>query len=60
VTEEILYVASWYPGCVELDGKLRFRYESLSPPWFAYTLFNAQLTLSYPLGERGCASDGLC
>lgn len=28
---------------------LRLRYESLSPPWLAHTLFNAQLTLSYPL-----------
>jgi membrane protease YdiL (CAAX protease family) len=28
---------------------LRLRYESLSPAWLAHTLFNAQLTLSYPL-----------
>ncbi|OKO80962.1 hypothetical protein AC630_14980 [Bradyrhizobium sp. AS23.2] len=28
---------------------LRFRYESLSPGWLAHALFNAQLTLSYPL-----------
>lgn len=28
---------------------LRLRYESLSPAWLAHILFNAQLTLSYPL-----------
>ena len=28
---------------------LRLRYESLTPAWLAHTLFNAQLTLSYPL-----------
>jgi membrane protease YdiL (CAAX protease family) len=28
---------------------LRLRYESLSPAWLAHALFNAQLTLSYPL-----------
>lgn len=28
---------------------LRLRYESLSPAWLVHTLFNAQLTLSYPL-----------
>ncbi|HXH45661.1 MAG TPA: type II CAAX endopeptidase family protein [Bradyrhizobium sp.] len=28
---------------------LRLRFESLSPAWLAHTLFNAQLTLSYPL-----------
>jgi membrane protease YdiL (CAAX protease family) len=28
---------------------LRLRYESLSPAWLAHTLFNGQLTLSYPL-----------
>jgi membrane protease YdiL (CAAX protease family) len=28
---------------------LRMRYESLTPAWLAHALFNAQLTLSYPL-----------
>jgi membrane protease YdiL (CAAX protease family) len=28
---------------------LRLRYESLSAPWLAHALFNARLTLSYPL-----------
>jgi membrane protease YdiL (CAAX protease family) len=28
---------------------LRLRYESLSPAWLAHALFNAQLTLFYPL-----------
>jgi hypothetical protein len=28
---------------------LRLRFESLSPAWLAHALFNAQLTLSYPL-----------
>jgi membrane protease YdiL (CAAX protease family) len=28
---------------------LRLRYESLTPAWLAHALFNAQLTLSYPL-----------
>ncbi|MBH5389511.1 CPBP family intramembrane glutamic endopeptidase [Bradyrhizobium diversitatis] len=28
---------------------LRLRYESLSPAWLVHALFNAQLTLSYPL-----------
>jgi membrane protease YdiL (CAAX protease family) len=28
---------------------LRLRYNSLSPGWLSHTLFNAQLTLSYPL-----------
>jgi Type II CAAX prenyl endopeptidase Rce1-like len=28
---------------------LRLRYESLSPAWLAHALFNAQLTVFYPL-----------
>jgi hypothetical protein len=28
---------------------LRLRYESLSPAWLAHALFNAQLTMFYPL-----------
>lgn len=30
---------------------LRLRYKSLSPGWLAHALFNAQLTLSYPMFE---------
>lgn len=32
-----------------MTNMLRLRYESLSPAWLAHALFNAQLTLPYPL-----------
>lgn len=43
---------AWAVGIVGLGAilfALRLRYESLTPAWLAHALFNAQLTLSYPL-----------